>query len=296
MSWLLLSVASAVLLGGYDYFKKVALRQNDVTPVLFGGVCASALVWLPFILWSALAPDTLPHAALDVAAISAWDHLLLLGKAVLVGSSWICGYHGLKTLPLSIATPIRATGPLWTIAFAVLFFGESPALKQWFGLALILGSFFAFTFVGRREGIHFHRDKGVFLMIAATLLGAASALYDKFLLQTAGLSPSVVQAWFTIYLAVLLAPASILAGRSPKRRPFQFHWAIPVIGLTLLAADILYFIAISQPDALISLISPVRRSSVIVSFLLGIFLLRERHLGAKAICIVGIITGVVLLS
>lgn len=296
MSWLVLSIASALLLGFYDYFKKLALRDNDVMPVLFGSVAASAAVWLPFAVWSAISPDSLPHEFFNVSQISGRAHALLFAKAALVGASWLCGYHGLKTLPLSIASPIRATGPLWTIGFAVLLFSESPSPRQWIGIALILGSFFAFTFVGKREDIHFHRDKGVFLMIGATLLGALSALYDKFLLQSETLAPSAVQAWFTIYLVVLLAPGMIIASRSKKRRTFKWHWAIPVIGLTLLAADILYFIAISQPDALISLISPVRRSSVIVSFLLGILMFRERHFGAKAICVIGIIAGVILLS
>lgn len=296
MSWLLLTIGSAVLLGFYDYFKKAALRDNAVLPVLFGGVLASALVWLPFAIWSAVAPDTLPHRFFDVSSIGLREHGLLLIKAVLVCSSWLLGYYGLKSLPLSIATPIRATGPLWTIALAVLFFHESPTIRQWTGVALILVSFFAFTFVGRREGIHFHRDKGVFLMIGATLLGAASSIYDKFLLQTAAIPPSKVQAWFTIDMAVLLVPALVISRRSPKRNAFHWHWAIPVIGLSLLAADILYFIAISQPDALISLISPVRRSSVIVSFLLGIFLFREKSIFAKSLCIAGIIGGVLLLS
>lgn len=296
MSWLLLSVASALLLGLYDYFKKLALRDNDVMPVLFGSVAASALVWLPFAVWSAISPATLPHAFFDVSHIAPSEHLLLLGKAVLVGSSWLLGFHGLRTLPLSIAAPIRATAPLWTIALAVLLFGESPTLRQWAGITVILGSFFAFTFVGRREGIHFHRDKGVFLMVGATLLGALSALYDKFLLQTAAIPPSAVQAWFTLYLALLLCPAAFFARRAPGARPFRWHWAVPVIGLSLLAADILYFVAISQPGALISLISPVRRTSVIVSFLLGIVLFREKHLIPKAACIAGIISGVLLLS
>ncbi len=296
MTWLLLSVGSALLLGLYDYFKKAALRDNAVMPVLFGSVAASALVWLPFAVWSAISPESLPHAFFDVASIAPREHGLLFLKAALVGSSWLLGYHGLKSLPLSIATPIRATAPLWTIALAVLFFGESPTLRQWAGVALILAAFFAFTLVGRREGIHFHRDKGVFLMVGATLLGALSALYDKFLLQTAAITPSAVQAWFTIDLALLLIPAVILSRRSPGTHPFRWHWAIPVIGLTLLAADILYFIAIAQPDALISLISPVRRSSVIVSFLLGIFLFRERHLVAKGLCVIGIIAGMLLLS
>ncbi len=296
MPWLLLTLTSAFLLGLYDYFKKLALHENAVMPVLFGSVAAGALVWLPFVLWSALSPGTLPAEFLHVTGISTRGHLLLVAKAGLVGASWLCGYIGIKSLPLSIATPIRATGPLWTITFAVLLFRESPTPKQWLGVALILVSFFAFSLVGRREGIHFHRNKAVFYMIGATLLGAASALYDKFLLQTAGLAPSRVQAWFTIYTSLLLAPPTILWWRRKNRHPFHWHWAIPVIGLTLLAADFLYFTAIAQPDSLISLISPVRRSSVIVSFLLGIFLFREKHLRSKGACIAGIITGVILLS
>lgn len=296
MSWLLLSVCSALLLGVYDYLKKTALHDNAVLPVLFGSVAASALVWLPFAIWSAVAPGSLPHPFLDVATIGLREHGLLLLKAALVGTSWLLGYHGLKSLPLSIATPIRATAPLWTIALAVLLFGESPTLRQWAGVATILVSFFLFTLVGRREGIHFHRHKGVFLMIGATLLGAISALYDKYLLQTVGMAPSAVQAWFTIDLALLLVPALIVSRRAPDRHPFRWHWAIPVIGLTLLAADILYFIAVTQPDALISLISPVRRTSVIVSFLLGIFLFREKHVVSKGLCVAGIIAGVLLLA
>jgi transporter family protein len=86
----------------------------------------------------------------------------------------------------------------------------------------------------------------------------------------------------------------LISRRRSTRR--QWHWAIPAIGLTLLAADMLYFIAISQPDALISLISPVRRSSVVVSFLLGIFFFKERLTGLKVACIIGIVTGILLLS
>ena len=161
---------------------------------------------------------------------------------------------------------------------------------------MILVSFFAFTFVGRREGIRFHRDRAVFFMIGATLLGAASSLYDKFLLQSAGIPPAAVQAWFTVYMAVLLLPVMVWWLRSKDRHAFHWHWAIPVIGLTLLLADILYFTAISRPDALISLISPVRRTSVIVSFLLGIFLFREKQIFFKGTCILGIVLGVVMLS
>ncbi len=296
MTWLLLTITSAFLLGFYDYFKKVALRGNAVLPVLFGSVAVGVLIWLPFVFWSTLAPHSLPNRALMITDISYHKHLLLFAKAALVGASWLLGYYGIQSLPLSIATPIRATGPLWTIGFAVLMFHESPSPKQWLGVAVILASFFAFTFVGRNEGIHFHRNKGVFLMIGATLLGATSSLYDKFLLQKANLTPCQVQSWFTIYTTLILVPPMVFWLRLPGRKKFHWHWAIPAIGLTLLAADILFFTAIAQPDALISLIAPVRRASVIVSFLLGIILFGEKQLQAKGVCITGIITGLILLS
>ena len=296
MTWLYLTIASAFLLGLYDYFKKLALHDNAVLPVLFISAAAGAVVWSPFILWSAIAPDTLPSGFFHVTGISARSHLLLFLKSAIVGASWVCGYFGIKSLPLSIAGPIRATAPLWTISLAVLFFHESPTPKQWLGVAVILVSFFAFSFVGRREGIHFHRNKSVFFMIAATLLGAVSALYDKFLLQNSDLTPGEVQAWFSTYTTLILVPPLILWLRSKNRHPFHWHWAIPAIGITLVLADILYFTAIAQPGALISLISPARRTAVIVSFLLGIFLFKEKQIRAKGACILGIITGVVLLS
>ena len=296
MSWLLITIASAFLLGFYDYFKRLASRDSAVLPVLFGSVAAGAVVWLPFVVWSAVAPASLPAGFLHVTGITAHSHLLLFAKAALVGASWLCGYYGIKSLPLSIASPIRATGPLWTITFAVLLCHESPTPKQWLGVAIILLAFFAFTFVGRWEGIHFHRNRAVFFMIGATLLGAASTLYDKFLLQGAHLTPGQVQAWFTIYTSVILMLPLALWLRRRDRHPFHWHWAIPVIGFTLLGADLLYFTAIAQPGALISLISPVRRTSVVVSFLLGIFLFREKHRHAKGLCVAGIITGVILLA
>ena len=296
MSWLLLTIASALLLGFYDYFKKAALRDNAVLPVLFGSVAAGAVLWLPFIIWSAISPDTLPAEFLNVGGLSAHGHLLLFAKAALVGSSWLLGYFGIRSLPLSIATPIRATGPLWTIALAVLFFGESPTPRQWLGVSVILVSFFAFYIVVRHEGIQFHRDKGVIFIIGATVLGATSSIYDKFLLQGAHLPPAQVQAWFTLYTTVLLVAPLLWWLRLDNRHPFHWHWAVPTIGVTLLAADILYFTAIAREDALISLISPVRRASVVVSFLLGIILLGERHIRAKGACVLGIVAGLILLS
>ena len=297
MSWFLLTVLSGCFLGVYDLAKKSAVHENAVTPVLFCSVLLAAAVWAPWVGWSAVSPETIPWDIFRVSSLGFSQHLYLLAKSALVGSSWGFAYVALKHLPISIASPIRATAPLWTILIATIWMQERPSGWQWLGIALILGSFYAFSFVGKLEGIHFHRDKWVGCMLAATLLAAGSALYDKFLLQRLQFDAATVQAWFSLYLVIVMLPFFLRWWLFQRREaPFQWRTAIVVIGVTLLLADFLYFSAVRQEGALISLISPLRRTSIVVSFAGGIRYFGERNFRLKGACIAVLLLGIFLLS
>lgn len=71
MTWITLSIFSAVLLGFYDLAKKSALRDNAGLPVLFFGILTSACVWLPFVLWSHLSPRTCRRATKIISTLKA---------------------------------------------------------------------------------------------------------------------------------------------------------------------------------------------------------------------------------
>jgi uncharacterized membrane protein len=293
MSWIYLSLLSAMFLGVYDLVKKHALKENAVLPVLFFGVISAAVIWLAMIGLQASIGNSLHWGQFQVEAIGAHAHISLFFKAALVGSSWIFGYFALKNLPVSIVGPIRATSPMWTILFAVCLMGERLSAMQWTGVSIILGSFYAFSLVGKREGIRFHKDKWIGCILIATLLGAVSAIYDKYLLQSARLSPATVQAWFSIDMVIVILPFYLLWRRGAwPRGTFQWRWSIPLIGICLLMADFLYFTAIAQDGALISVISPIRRASVLISFLGGIALHGERNFKPKAICICLLLGGI----
>ena len=299
MSWFFLTLLSALFLGFYDVAKKMALKGNAVRPVLFSSVLVSGVVWLPMILWSNSHSFPTSMAWLQVEPLRLEQHFLLFLKSSLVAASWGFAYVALKHLPMTIASTIRATSPLWTIVIATLFLEERPRAIQWLGVSIILSSFYAFSFVGKREGIHFHRDRWVGCMVAATLLAACSALYDKFLLQRCGFSPATVQAWFSIYLVVVVLPFFLhwrFSARSKTIDQFEWRWVILWIGVSLLIADFLYFAAIQKPDALISLISPLRRSSVLVPFVMGIWWFGEKSFRPKAVCIGAMLIGIFLLS
>ncbi len=295
--WIFLSLISALFLGFYDIAKKTSVKGNAVPPVLLLNVTTAALVWSVPIAICYLSTDSSGEGFASISHLSPRQHALLLAKSTLVGMSWTCAFFALKHLPLSIATPIRATSPLWTILIAVLAMAESPNISQWIGIVVVLVAVLFFSRVGAKEGIHFHRDRYVALMVAATLLGAASALYDKYLLQNEGLHPAAVQAWFSIYLVPVMIPLSIRWWKRERQEtPFQWRWSIPLIALFLLVADYAYFTAMAQPDALISVVSPLRRASIMIPFLFGIVRLKEQNWRAKTPCIAAMLVGVVLIG
>ncbi|MFN9719259.1 MAG: EamA family transporter [Planctomycetota bacterium] len=297
MNWITLSLFSACFLGLYELAKKASLRENAVPPVLFLNVLTGALLWGLMLVIMRLAPAWIPFERLKTDTLTLHQHGLLFLKSVLAGSSWIFASFAMKHLPMSIATPIRATSPLWTISVAVVFMGERPTAVQWIGVIIILGSFYMFSLVGRKEGIKFHRDRWVGCMMIATLLGAFSALYDKWLLQRMKFSPSTVQAWFAIYLLIVMTPLVLhwyIRQRATNR--FQWRWSIPMIAVLLLVSDFQYFSAISCPGASISLISPLRRTSVIISFIAAIRIYHEQNWQDKAIWISGMVIGICVLS
>ena len=294
--WFTLTLIAALFLGLYDIAKKRAVHENAVAPVLLLNVCTAALIWSGPLLWEWFS------ASKNIASGSLWSpdpwtHLQLFLKSAMVGTSWMLAFVALKHLPISIAAPIRATSPLWTILWAVTFMNERPSAVQWSGMALILFSFFSFSVVGKKEGVTFHKNRAVLLMIAATLVSSFCGLYDKYLLQTCEMQPRLVQAWFSIYLVPVMIPMMlwwIIFDR--KQKPFQWRWSIPLIAILLLIADYVYFVAVSDPDALISVISPLRRCSVVIPFLYGVMLLKEKSWKSKLACIGILLSGVLLVS
>ena len=60
-------------------------------------------------------------------------------------------------------------------------------------------------------------------------------------------------------------------------------------------ADFAYFSALNEPDSMISVVSLVRRGSVLISFACGVLLFKERNLKAKALDLALILIGMVFI-
>jgi len=284
--WLALAFLSAFLLGFYDVSKKYSLRNNAVIPILFLNTLFCSLIFLP------LAFRT-PFGGWEV------QRYILL-KACIVLSSWLLGYIGIKNLPITIVGPINATRPVMVLVGALIIFGERLNLMQWAGVLLAILSFFLLSRSGKKEGIDFKHNRWILCTVGAAILGAISGLYDKYLMATEnglGLPRLTVQCWYNFYQCIMMG-AMLLLLWWPKRKestPFKWRWNILLISVFLSIADYVYFYSLSLDGALISVVSMVRRSSVLVSFLLGALLFHEKNLRSKAIDLALVLLSMLLL-
>ena len=293
--WLILAFVSATLLGFYDVAKKQAVKQNSATIVLLLNTLFSSLIFLPVIISAELDLGLFDGTIFATRSEGFEAHILIIIKSAIVLGSWIFGYIGIKHLPLTIVGPINATRPVLVLLGAMLIFGERLNAMQWIGVTLALVSIFLLSRAGKREGIDFLHNRWILCIAAAALLGAVSGLYDRYIMRE--LQPLFVQSWYNIYQLAMMSITVVVIMLVQGRDTLKFHWswAIPLISIFLSAADLAYFVALSDKEAMISIVSMIRRGSVVVSFSCGALLLHEKNLRAKAIDLVFILIGMIFL-
>jgi drug/metabolite transporter (DMT)-like permease len=286
--WWAFAFLSSALLGCYDSFKKASLKDNAVIPVLFLNTVISAAILLPF--------------AVD-SGWGGWNvQKYIVLKSCIVLSSWVAGYYAMKYLPLTIVGPVNATRPVMVLIGAMIIFGERLNLLQWIGVVLAGVSFFLLSLSSKKEGIDFKRNRWVWCLVLAAVIGAASGLYDRFLMAPSeggglGLNRLQVLSWYNIYQAGMML-AMLLILWYPRRKestPFRWSWTIPMISIFLCGADFMYLWALTDEAAMISVVSMIRRGSVVVSFLFGALVFREKNLRSKAFDLLLVLLGMVFL-
>ena len=286
--WWAFAFLSSALLGCYDSFKKASLKDNAVIPVLFLNTIISAAILLPFAVGSGW---------------GGWNvQKYIVLKSCIVLSSWVAGYYAMKYLPLTIVGPVNATRPVMVLIGAMIIFGERLNLLQWIGVVLAGVSFFLLSLSSKKEGIDFRRNRWVWCLVLAAVIGAASGLYDRFLMAPSeggglGLDRLQVLSWYNIYQAGMML-AMLLILWYPRRKestPFRWSWTIPMISIFLCGADFMYLWALTDEAAMISVVSMIRRGSVVVSFLFGALVFREKNLRSKAFDLLLVLLGMVFL-
>lgn len=301
MTWVLLAFVSSLCLGFYDISKKIALRDNSVVDVLTASiVISSAILAFPLLL-SRIAPEIAADSFYYVPQLDLRGHLLTIVKSGIVLSSWICAYLALKHLPISVVSPWQATRPMWTLIGALLIFGERLNGWQWVGVTLAIGSIFAFS-IGqhRRNKLSKNKqDKRYYIALAlAILIGAASGLYDKYMMRQ--FHHNAVQVYYTFYQAIMMLIVWTIDRYAKGRKTIDLRptTIIPIvlISVFLVISDNVYMLALQDPDSMIAVVSTIRRGGTVIGFAYGLIFLKEPDPWKKLLAMCGILAGLVCLA
>jgi drug/metabolite transporter (DMT)-like permease len=129
-----------------------------------------------------------------------------------------------------------------------------------------------------------------------------SGLYDKYLMAPVenggvGLDRMMVQSWYNIYQCAMMGVMlwQLWWPKHEQTTPFHWSWSIVGVSVFLSTADFMYFYSLSLPDAMISIVSMIRRGSVIVSFMFGAMFFHEKNLKAKAFDLALVLLGMLFL-
>ena len=288
--WTVWILASSFFLALYDLAKKASVANNAVLPVLFISTCCGCVAYMVSLAACGRFGSIAACVTPEVIALSAV-------KCAVVSTSWVLTFCALRTLPISIATPIRASSPALVFLIAFVLYGERPAPLQAVGMAAVFAGYFAFSWAGRHEGIDFFRCRAVWYAIGGTVFSALSAIWDKWLLQVRGLEVETMQFAFQAGLVVFygFALAVCRLVRRGKCDTFEWRWTIPFVGILLATGDWLYFRGLSYPEVHVSAVSLMRRLSVVITFVLGAKFFHETNLVRKAVALAVVLAGIVLI-
>ncbi|MBQ8958394.1 MAG: EamA family transporter [Bacteroidales bacterium] len=298
--WVVLSLVSAFLLGFYDIFKKQTVVGNAIIPVLFYSTMISGLIFLPLVLLSSFKPYVFQGdfmQRLFIEPITPRQHLLVMGKTAIILCSWMFSYSAMKHLPITVVGPVNQLRPAMSVILLFLVFQEELTLVQWIGVVLAIVSFYLMNRSGKLEGIHFKSNKWVYMLLGSAILVALSGVYDKFLLSKENISPSTIQAWYTIYDFMMMAELFFFVWY-PKRQkqPFEWRWGIVAMAVFVTIADVIYLTGLKQESAVVVIIPLILYGvRLLVSFVYGIFGFKERNIRSKIIPLLMVLAALVCL-
>lgn len=254
-----------------------------------------------------LAPFGAP-ALLPVLAESPGLVGLLLASGALHCGYFLLLQRAYAAADVSVVYPLaRGTGPLLSVAAAVLVLGERPAPIALAGAAVVIAGVVVIGLAGPRasddspapdaatdaRGRH-RRAVGVALGAAVGVLIAGYTVLDAVAVTAAGLSP-VGYFWGSLVAQLAILAPWLLARPTTTARAARRHApAIVAVGILSPLAYVLVLAAYAY--APVAIVAPAREASVVLIALAGWLLFREPHPAQRLVGSAVVVAGVALLA
>jgi drug/metabolite transporter (DMT)-like permease len=281
------TVALLLVVGGsfiHAFWNLLAKKGPNGPLFVWAYSGASAVVYLPLAIW-AVATSDIHWGPWEVGAV-VLSGALHLGYALSLQG-------GYQRSDLSVVYPVaRGTGPVISVAGAVLLLGEPFSGAIALGTALVVGGVFLVGFTGR------HPDRpfwpGVLWGGMTGLFIAAYTLNDGAAVKVLGLAPIIIDYFGNLVRLAMLTPMAV---RRRALLPVQLQGHGKIVLAIGVLMPIPYIASLyAMKLAPLSLIAPARELSMMTGVVLGRWLLGEPSVVARFAGAALIVAGVVVLS
>ena len=286
MIWVIFILFSALARGTGDiFYKKLSFDFSPQTILLFSSFLNILFLVPTFGCIEVLEPKLMGFVFL---------------KAVVMTTAWLLFLYSLKKLPISVATPLQILSTLFAIIFGFIFLKEYLTILQSLGIFILLGGLLTLQIISKKES---SQKTSSFLSMAffsgvlASFFSALSLTLDRYLLRDL-IDPANLQFWFYIFIFINTFLVFWVL-KTPYKKALQNlktkWWIFVILSLFLVISDRTYMMAATYPLALLGLLIPMKRLSIIFSVFIGGKAFKERNLNSKILATFVMLIGLVLM-
>ena len=308
MSWIFLVLLYGLLKGGREIAKKKAMEKNTVMEVLF------TYTLLSFILVIPQAPKA---GGLEIKF-----YFLIALKSFCMFLAWLCSFHSLKRLPVSLYGILSLSRVLFGTLMGVIFLHEAMGLFQITGMLLVCGGLLLLKVVDSRVKHEndiespdtvslshsmrqsqsseptpyqppFNQTSVFFIILAflSCLFNSFSGFMDKILMKD--ITSSQLQFWYMLFIVFYYVVYIVIKREGLSFSVIKNGW-VWVLAIMFVIGDKALFIANGNPASKITIMSLIKQSACLVTIIGGKIFFHEKNITRKLLCAAVIIAGIVI--
>ncbi|OGD97571.1 hypothetical protein A3G16_03375 [Candidatus Curtissbacteria bacterium RIFCSPLOWO2_12_FULL_41_16] len=285
MSWFIFAVLTALFESLKDVFSKRSLGEVDE----YIAAWSLRVFALPFLLPALL--------FIEMPQLGDGFWLALAVSGTLNIAATIFYMKALKFSDLSLAVPMITFTPVFLLVTSPLIVHEFPPTLGLLGILLIVAGSYFLNIAERRKGNlapfkALIRQKGPRLMLAVAFIWSITANFDKVGVQNS--SPIFWVIAVNLFLAIAMFPIMLLRSTQSLQTVSKNVQALVPIGLVSALGLTFQMTAINL--ALVAYVISIKRTSSIISVLLGYFLFKEKNLKQRLVGATIMVLGVILIA
>ncbi len=275
LDWVFYTLVFGICKGVREGIKKKALLKSGMFEVLFWYTLIGFIIIIP--------------TAQNVTDIPGKYYFYIAVKSLFVFTAWICSFNSIQHMPVSLYGVMDMARVLFATLLGVLIMGEKCTVRQSAGLIMVVMGLVLVNV--HKKGAPAQTDrKFVFLTLLSCLLTASSGVMDKWLTKT--VTSAQLQFWYMLFMSVMYGVYVLISKTPVKLSTIKTNYWIILLSVIFVIGDRALFIANSNPQSRITIMTLIKQSSVLAAIVAGRIMFGEKGTLKRTLCALLIIAGI----